>query len=66
MKQIPDHPDIARILRYGLPESPTKFCPICGEPDPENFYFNALECVGCSACVESVCWEDVEEDDLNA
>ncbi len=57
MKNIPDHPDIARALRTGYPYEtddiqPT--CPICGH-EAEYFYKDKFDnIVGCELCIEEV------------
>lgn len=64
MKML-EHPDIARLMRDGVPEEVPLFCPFCGEADPETFYFQKDGgVIGCSACIEAKDCSDTCPEDL--
>lgn len=47
------HPDITRAEKYGMPEDPPIYCPVCGE-ECETFYKFEGEIFGCDMCVDVV------------
>lgn len=64
MKQIPDHPDIARCLctGYAHPIQETPRCPFCNA-EVDSYLKSKIsgEIVGCENCVPSVdAWEEGE------
>ena len=54
MEMLPDHPDIARVLREGLPEAPVYHCPVCGAECEELYVDSEYDVVGCPECVKTV------------
>ena len=52
-----EHPDITRLMRDGIPENKTKYCPCCGA-ECEKFFIEDGKIIGCDYCIE-VC--DVDE-----
>ena len=55
MTQIPDAPWIREAEIFGMPEGDSVYCPCCGEENPEYFYTDCGDVVGCSECIN---WED--------
>lgn len=51
MTQIPDAPYIREAETFGMPEGDNVYCPICGEENPEYFFVQAGEVLGCSCCI---------------
>lgn len=61
---IPDHPDIQRMEREGVPDADPIYCPICGGETDEFYKNRDGEIVGCFNCIERVdAWECVEPTD---
>lgn len=54
MIDIPDAPWIRDAELYGEEEAPDVYCPMCGEENPEHFYVQDGEIIGCDNCVEKV------------
>ena len=55
MKEVNDHPDIAKTLKTGRPDNvwAVKKCPVCGEEWNEIVYRNLDgEIVGCENCIK--------------
>lgn len=47
------------------PPQPTPACPICGEEEPETFYFDRNgHCFGCDHCITTKEYWEVEENEL--
>lgn len=62
MFELPDHPDIRRVMRTGSPaaiETLSWRCPVCGaELEPDETVYTAethgrVRIVGCALCVEA-------------
>lgn len=44
---------------------PTPACPVCGETEPETFYFDRDgHCFGCDHCITTKDYWEVEDKDL--
>lgn len=54
MVQIPDAPWIRDAEINGMPEGDDVYCPVCNEENPEYFYVQDGDVIGCSECVEQV------------
>ena len=52
MMDIADAPWIRDAELNGMPESKDVYCPICNEENPEWFYVQSREIVGCSCCID--------------
>ena len=65
MANIPDHPDIRKMERDGVPAAEVICCPVCGE-ETDEFYKNRQgEIVGCFNCITAVNpWEEVTDGDV--
>ena len=48
---IPDAPWIREAELFGPPEPDNVYCPVCHEENPEWFYVQAGEILGCSCCI---------------
>ena len=46
-----EHPDITRLMREGMPEAETKYCPCCGA-ECEKFLVQDHEIIGCDYCIK--------------
>lgn len=60
MSNYPENPIIQCYQETGYPTRNTEsvFCPVCGEENPEELYFQRFSCferdiVGCSSCITS-------------
>lgn len=51
--QIPDHPDIRRMEREGVPYADPVICPVCGE-ECEWIYKQDGDVIGCDNCVDQI------------
>ena len=54
-----EHPDITRLMRDGMPEAETCYCPCCGA-ECEKYYIQDRKIIGCDYCIESCDVEDWE------
>ena len=59
MTQLADAPWIREAQLYGMPEGRNVYCPCCHEENPEWFYTDCGDVVGCSECID---WEDPFKD----
>lgn len=62
---IPDAPWIRDAETNGPGCAPDVYCPICGEENPEAFYIQDNDVIGCSCCVRTADpweWEADHED----
>ena len=62
MFELPDHPDIRRVMRTGSPEAAETLswrCPVCRaelEPDETVYTYETcgkIKVIGCAECVEA-------------
>ena len=58
MYDLPDAPWIRDAELNGVPEPDTFKCPVCGEENPERFFFQKGDIVGCSYCIHE---EDADD-----
>lgn len=67
MRDIPDHPIVANLLRTGQPttKQPVEpLCPVCNE-DSEFFFVNKNgDVVGCERCLKMKYYYEFEEEAL--
>lgn len=65
MENIPDHPVVSSLLKYGYPYEPKEdYCPICPVCKKEaiEFYVNqSREILGCDKCVKTIDSLDYED-----
>ena len=62
--QIPDHPDIQRMEREGVPCADPVICPVCGD-ECEWIYKKDGDVIGCDNCVDQISsdiWAEEEEE----
>lgn len=62
MITIPDAPWIRDAENNGMPDGDDVYCPVCNEENPEYFYVQDGEIIGCSECVERVDAVDLAND----
>ncbi|MGN1157110.1 MAG: hypothetical protein ACI4TK_13110 [Agathobacter sp.] len=61
-----DHPIIENMERTGYPdgqEPKALICPLCGS-EADDFYFRDGECIGCSECIRTKAFYEIEEEKL--
>lgn len=54
MRDLPDAPWIRETERNGAPDYEDYHCPVCGIENPEWFYFDGDEVIGCECCIKRV------------
>lgn len=54
MIDLPDAPWIRDAEKFGYPEARDFHCPVCGIENPEYFYIEDDEVIGCDCCVKRV------------
>lgn len=59
MYDLPDAPWIRDAEQNGMPEPDSYVCPICGAENPERFFLQSEDIVGCSDCIDDEQAEDV-------
>lgn len=52
MPDLPDAPWIRQAERDGMDDCPDVYCPICNEENPEYFFIQDGEIIGCSECTD--------------
>lgn len=65
MENIPDHPVVSSLLKYGYPYEPKEdycqICPVC-KNEAIDFYVNQYgEILGCDKCVKTIDSLDYED-----
>lgn len=67
MNSLPDAPWIRDAEQNGVDDGDDVICPCCGAENPDSFYIEGGEVVGCSHCLKCVDpWEwiaDHKEED---
>lgn len=56
MIDIPDAPWIRSMELYGVPDGEdlyNVYCPICGAENPDRFYTQGGDVIGCDECVNA-------------
>lgn len=54
MYDVPDAPWIRDAEINGMPEGDDVYCPVCGEENPETFYVQEGDVVGCDCCCKKI------------
>ncbi len=52
MIDLPDAPWIRETELHGMPEADDINCPVCGAENPEFFYLDGFDVIGCNDCVK--------------
>jgi len=66
MNDLPDAPWIRDAELNGVDAPDDYHCPVCGEDNPEWFYIQDGELLGCEFCVEQVSaadWADAHREE---